>query len=257
MAHGNTLLAYLPEYFAGQDTLLAALLVCALFATFGWSVLGRRLKLAICFIVGAFLFKILFDQLIDKRLFPDLHSYLPFVLGSITAGLLEIGAFLLADRTMVIGIFFGGAAFPLICFAHAGNPGYAGSLAEFPWLALTASVLFTSLAVFKITRLKACPSVLSAIAGGIGVVCLSSLSDGASNWRLLEVDGLRYCIDLLKNNRIPGVICLAISGLLVQSLLHLALGHARPPKTERLNAHPEGSFSENHHPESHGIEIRS
>ena len=107
-ALGNTLLSYATEYLTGHVFLLPVLLICSLIATFCWSVLGRRLKLAFGFIVGAFLFKTLFDQLIDKRLFPDLHSYLPFVLGSITAGLLEIGAFLLTDRMMVIGIFFAG-----------------------------------------------------------------------------------------------------------------------------------------------------
>ena len=81
MAHYKALLASLPEYFSGQDLMLQTSLVCALIMTFCWTVLGTKLKLTLCFTIGVLLFKALFDQLIDKRLFPDIHSYLPYMLG--------------------------------------------------------------------------------------------------------------------------------------------------------------------------------
>ena len=108
--------------------IVPVLLICALIVTYCWSILGTRLKLAICFSVGVLLFKVLFEQLIDERLFPDLYSYLPLVLGSITAGLLETGALMLANRPMVIGIFFGGAIVPTVCLARTSYFGIAGDL---------------------------------------------------------------------------------------------------------------------------------
>lgn len=239
MALFNTLLTSLPEYFEGQDFLLLALLIGALIVTYSWSVLGTKLKLTLCFSVGVFLFKALFDQLIDKHLFPDLHSYIPYVLGSITAGLLEIGAFLLANRTVIIGIFFGGAILPLLCLAHTSPFDFAGSWFALLLILAVAMVIIGSLAVLKITRTKLFHMVLSAIVGGLGVVYFSSFPGVASNLRMLGIDDFRVISHTIQSNRLPSAICLAITGLIAQTLLHLALPLIRRPKSEPFKYHPD------------------
>lgn len=228
MALYKPLLSSLPVYFEGQDFLLLALLICALIVTYCWSVLGTKLKLALCFSIGVFLFKVLFDQLIDKRLFPDLHRYIPYVLSGITAGLLEIGAFLLANRTMIIGIFIGGAILPLLCLAHTSSLDFAGSLFAL-LLIVVALMIVSSLAVLKITRTKLFHMVLSAIAGGLGVVYFTSFPGIASNWQLLGINGFQAISHTMQNNRLASAACLAVSGLIVQSLSHLVLRQIRRP----------------------------
>jgi hypothetical protein len=232
MALGNALLTTLPEFFGGQDFLLSALLVCALIVTYFWSVLGTKLKLTLCFSGGVFLFKALFDQLIDRRLFPDLHSYLPYVLGGITAGLLEIGAFLLENRTVIIGTFFGGAIFPLLCLARIDYLDFAGGLV-IPLFAVAAAIVtFCSLAKLKVTRTKLFHMVISAIAGGLGVVYLIIIHGVASNRQLLGIDAFRAIGDAVQYNCLYSAVCLMISGIVVQSLLHLALRQIRRPEQE-------------------------
>jgi hypothetical protein len=231
MAPIKTLLISLPEYFGGQNFLLSALLICALVVTYCWSVLGTKLKLTLCFSVGVFMFKALFDQLIDQRLFPDLHSYVPYMLGGLTAGLLEIGAFLIANRTVIVGIFFVGAIFPLLCLAHTSAINFAGSL--FALLLIAAAIaILNSLAVLKVTRTKLFQMVLSAIAGSLGVVYFTSFPGVASNWQFLGINGIRTISRTMHNSRLYSAVCLAISGLIVQSLFHLALRQIRRPKQE-------------------------
>jgi hypothetical protein len=238
MAHYKTLLTSLPEYFRGQFFLLSALLICALIVTYSWSVLGTKSKLTLCFSLGVFLFKAFFDQLIDQRLFPDLHSYVPYVLGGITAGLLEIGAFLIANRTVIVGIFIGGAIFPLLCLDNSSAFDFAGNL--FALLLIAAAIaIFNSIAVLKVTRTKLFHMVLSAIAGGLGVVYFTSFPGVASNWQLSGINGFQTISRTMQNNRLPSAVSLVFSGIIVQSLLHLVFRQIRHPVEERSGNLPD------------------
>lgn len=223
MALYKTLLPSWPAHIGEQDFLLLALLICALIVTYCWCVLGSRLKLALCFSVGVILFKALFDHLIDKRLFPDLHRYLPYVLGSITAGLLEIGAFLLSNRTVIFGIFFSGAICPLFCLTRMSSFDFSGRSFALLSISAAAIVIFCGFAKLKVTRTRLFNMVVSAIAGGFGVVHLISFSVTSSNWPLSGIYGFQVISHTIQNSRFSSAICLAISGLVVQALLHLAL----------------------------------
>jgi hypothetical protein len=235
MTHYRTLLTSLPKYLGGVDFLLLALLICALVVTFCWSVLGTRLKLAIYFTAGVFVFRGFFEQLIDKNLFPDLHSYLPIILGFITAGLLEISAYLVANRTMIIGIFFIGAIFPLLFFAHSILIDYGKSLVAPVWTAMAAIAIFSILAMSRIIHAKAFPLVTSAIAGALGTVYLAGLPGGLLELEILESFGTSPVIRMMQNTPLHQVIYLSISGLLVQALLHLASRQIQRQRSDSSN----------------------
>jgi hypothetical protein len=221
MALYKTLLPSWTAYIGEQDFLLLALLICSLIVTYCWTALGTRLKLVLCFSIGVFLFKTFFDQLIDKRLFPGLHRYLPYELGIITAGLLEVGAFLLANRTVIFGIFLSGAIYPLLCLTRTSSFDFAGGSFALLLISSTAIVIIFSLSMPKVTHSKLFEMIISAIAGGLGVFYLASFPVISSSWRLLGIYGLNAIVRTIQNNRLPGAICLAISGLVVQALLHL------------------------------------
>lgn len=238
MAFSEPLLTLLSGHMGGLDLLILPLLICALIVTFGWSVLGTKFKLALCFSAGVFLFKDFFEQLIDKRLFPDLHNYIPLVLGSITAGLLETGAFLLANRIVIIGIFFGGAIFPFLFLTHSSFLDFSQSLVATTLMVLAAIIMFRGLAMPKITQTKRFRLLISSICGALGIVYLADLPGGLSNWQLSDFDGFRVIIHMMQNNRLPAVICLSISGIAVQSLLHLALRQIQLPKNDSCNRKP-------------------
>jgi hypothetical protein len=233
MALNKTLLTSWPAYIGEQDFLLLALLICVLIVTYCWTVLGTRLKPVLCFSIGVFLFKTLFDQLIDQRLFPDLHLYMPYGLGIITAGLLEVGAFLLANRAVIFGIFLSGAIYPLLCLTRTSSFDFAGGSFSLLLISSTAIVIIFSLSMPKVTHSKLFEIVISAIAGGLGVFYLASFPVISSSWRLLGIYGLKAIVQTIQNNRLPGAICIAISGLVVQVMLYLIL-HQRtrsePPK---------------------------
>lgn len=220
MALHKTLLASWPAYLGEQDFLLITLLICALIATYCWSVLGTRLKFALCFSAGIILFKTLFDQLIDKRLFPDLHRCLPYALGSITTGLLEIGAFLLSSRTVIFGIFFGGAICPLFCLTRTSAFEFAGGFFALLSISAAAIVIFCGFGKLKVTRTRLFNMVVSAIAGGFGVVHLISISVTSSNCPFIRIYGFQVISHTIQYNRLDSAICLAISGLVVQASLH-------------------------------------
>jgi ABC-type multidrug transport system fused ATPase/permease subunit len=232
MTHYKTLLTSLPKYFSGVDFLLLILLICALIVTFCWSVLGNRLKLAIYFTAGVFLFRSFFEHLIDKNLFPDLHSYLPFVLGFVTAGLLEISAYLIANRTMIIGIFFIGAIFPIFFFAHSILFDYEKGLVAPVLTAIAAAAIFSILAMSKIIHARAFQLVASAIAGALGTVYLAALPGGPSELEILVGVGANPYIRMAQNTPLLHVIYLSISGFIVQSLLYLVSRRIRCQKSE-------------------------
>jgi hypothetical protein len=232
MTYINTLLTSLPKCLGGLDFLLLTLLVCALFATFCWSLLGTKLKLAICFTAEVFLFRGFFDKLIDKQLFPDLHNYLPFALGFVTAGLLEISAYLLANRAMIIGIFFGGAIIPLLFFAHSRFFDFEKILTVPALTAIVSILMFGSLAMLKITSTKPFQLIASAIGGGFGTVYLACGHGGVSNIDALGSIALRPIVRMIQDDPLHKAVYLSISGILVQSLLHLVSSQIQHQKSE-------------------------
>jgi hypothetical protein len=232
MTYSKTLLISLQQYAGGLDFLLLTLLFGTLMVTFCWSALGTRLKLAIYFTTGVFLFRGFFEQLIDKHLFPDLHNYLPFVLGIITTGLLEISAYLLANRTMIIGIFVGGVIFPLLFFSRSSFFVFGNSLVASALIAIAAIIIISCLTMLKITHTKPFQLVTSAIGGAFGTVYLSGLPGGIANFDILGSADLRPISRIMQGNSLHQVILLSISGLFVQLLLHLLARQCQRKKTE-------------------------
>jgi hypothetical protein len=170
--------------------------------------------------------------LIDNNLFPDLHSYLPFFLGCVTSGLLEISAYLTANRTMIIGIFLSGAIFPILFFAHSIFFDYGNSLVTPVLGAIAAVAIVSALAMSKIIHAKAFQLVTSAITGALGTVYLAALPGGLSELEILAGVGANPYIRMAQNTPLLHVIYLSISGLIVQSLLYLVSRRIRCQKSE-------------------------
>ena len=219
-------------YIDAHDLLPILLIVCVLTVTYGWSVLGQWMKLALLFAGGVVLFGSFFEQIIDRYLFPDLHSYVPLIIGSITAGLLELGAVLLSGRIAVIGIFFGAAAVPLFLLAHWGFFRLAEESVIPPLIMIAAISIFNGLAMLETTRTTLFQRLASALGGALGIVYITGLPHGLPYWALAQSHGIKDLIFVIQNHRLPAAICLAISGVAVQSLLHLAARRSQRRKIE-------------------------
>lgn len=227
----ESFIASLNHHINGLEFLPTILFSGLLMVTFGWSALNRRLKLALSFAGGVVLLGVFFERIIDKYLFPDLHSYVPLVLGGITAGLLELGAVLVSNRIMIIGIFFCGAILPLFCL-HLGIFELTDGSLAIPLIMIAVIGIFIGMAMLKITKTKLFQLIASAIGGALGIVCLTGLPYELAHWAIFNIDGIKALTHNVQKDPITAVICLSISGMVVQSLIHLLLWRTQRQKTE-------------------------
>ena len=208
-----------------QDFLPALLFICMLIMTYGWSALSHGMKLGLFFAAGVVLFGGFFNQIIDRLLFPVLHSYMPLVIGGITAGLLELGAVLLWARIAVIGIFFCGAAMPLFLLSHAGFFQLTQD-SVIPALVMIAAIsILSSITAHKITGTKCFQGPASSLAGALGVFYISALPHGLPHWLLISA---------IRDHRLPVAIFLVVTGVIVQALIHLTGKRSRGRKEKTV-----------------------
>jgi len=226
----ESLIISLNHHINGLDFLPTLLFFGLLIVTCGWSTLSHGMKLALFFAGGVVLFGGFFEKIIDKYLFPDLSSYVPLVLGSITAGLLELGAVLVSNRTMIIGIFFGGAILPPV-FLYSGFFGLAEGSAAVPLIIAAGIAICCGAAMLKITRTKPFQLIASTAGGALGVVYLTGLPNELTRWAIMTTDCHKALSQMITNHPVPSAVCLAISGMILQSLIHLLLWQTRRLKT--------------------------
>jgi hypothetical protein len=213
----------LHQHLNSLDFLPTLLFFCVLTITCGWSVFSDRMKLALYFAGGVVFFGGFFEQIINKFLFPDLYCYVPLVLGSITAGLLELGAILAANRIMIIGIFFSGAILPLFLLAYLGFFEIAKISVMLPLITMAVLAICSGVAMLKITHTKPFQLIASAAGGALSIAYLTELPYELANWKLLDIDRINAINHIMQNNRFLSAAGLAISGAIVQALIHLAI----------------------------------
>ncbi len=227
----ESFIASLNHQFNGLKLLPTILFFGLIIVTFGWSALNRKMKLALSFAGGVVLLGGFFERIIDKYLFPDLHSYVPLVLGGITAGLLELGAVLVSNRIMIIGIFFCGAILPLFCL-HLGIFELTDGSLAIPIIMIAVVGIVIGLAMLKITKTKLFQVIVSAVGGALGIVCLTGLPHALTHWAIFNIDWIKALIHIGQKDPMTAVICLTISGMVVQSSIHLLRWWTKRQKTE-------------------------
>lgn len=227
----ESLIISLNQHINELDFLPTLLFLCLLIVTLGWSALSHRMKLAIIFSSGVIVFAGFFEKIIDKYLFPDLYNYVPLVLGGITAGLLELGAVLISNRIMIIGIFLSGAILPLFCL-HSGIFEFTGGSLALPLIMIAVIAIFCGMAMLKITKTKPFQLISSAIGGALGIVFLTGLPDELTQWAILDSEWVKILNHGMQNQPVAALICLTISGMILQLLIHLALRLMQRQKAE-------------------------
>ena len=219
----ESFLISLNYHINGLDFLPTLLFVCVLMVTYGWSNLGDKIKLVLFFTCGVVLYGGFFDQLINRYLFPDLHSYVPLILGSITAGLLELGSVLISNRIMIVGIFFGGAVLPLFLAAHLGFFEFAVDSIALPLIIIVCIAIFGGVAMLRITQKQLFQMLVSATGGAFAIVYLTGWPYALADWGLIDTGSIKALNHMMQNHARLFAVCLAGSGIIVQSLVRLAL----------------------------------
>ncbi len=214
------------EHYIDQLTYLPLLLLIeSILITYTWSLLNKRVYLSIIFVTGFVILSALFGSILKKLLPADVSDMMIILAGGLAGGLFSLGIFFLFDTVNKVLTFGAGAVLPNLLLV---NLGFSISTKEFqPYVLLVVAIvgLLGGIAMIIFSRTLVCQIIGSAVGGALGISYLLMWSGGYSNNEILNA--IDSGIKVLKNikNADQGILVIgvALSGVIVQSLLQIAL----------------------------------
>lgn len=200
------------------------ILVEGIIIAYSWSLLSKQIKSGLIFAFGFIVLSAFFGSIIANNVSGELPGILNLLAGGLIGGLLVLGASYLMDAIARVMVFIAGAVLPNMLLAHLGLFSPSMGLVPYIWIVLAVVAITGGIAMTKFSHTRICQIVSSAVGGAIIIAYMLMWSGGLSNTQMANT--LNSGIKVLKNiaNIHQGtlVILIAVSGVIVQSLLHLA-----------------------------------